>query len=88
MLAATGRLEEAEEAAGYAAQVQPETVEHLWQLASIQMRRGRLTDAAATMARLDQLRPDDPDVRHYREALEQAIIAQTSTLEGHDEGQR
>jgi len=88
VLAATGRLEEAEEAAGFAARVQPDTVEHLWQLASIQIRRGRLDEAAATMARLYQLRPEDPDVQHYRDVLEQAVAAQTSTPGGNDEGQR
>jgi Flp pilus assembly protein TadD len=73
VLAATGRLEEAEEAAGHAARAQPGTIEHLWQLASIQIRRGRLEDAADTMDRLGLLRPEDPDVRHYREVLHGAM---------------
>lgn len=88
VLAATGRLEEAEEAAAYAARAQPDVVEHLWQLASIQIRRGRLDDASATVAKLDRLRPEDPDVRHYRDVLGRAASAQTSTQGGNDEGQR
>jgi predicted Zn-dependent protease len=88
VLAATGRLEEAEEAAGYAARTQPDVVEHLWQLASIQIRRGRLDDASVTVAKLDRLRPEDPDVQHYRDVLGRAASAQTSTQGGNDEGQR
>jgi tetratricopeptide (TPR) repeat protein len=88
VLAATGKLAEAEDAAGYAARAQPDVVEHLWQLASIQIRRGRMDDASVTMAKLERLRPEDPDVQHYCDVLGRAASAQKSTQGGNDEGQR
>lgn len=88
VLAATGRLEEAEQAAEFAAQAQPGTIDHLWQLASIQIRRGRLQDAGHTMTQLWRLKPDDPDVQHYLEVLRRATAPQTAMAEGLHEGQR
>jgi Flp pilus assembly protein TadD len=88
VLAATGRLEEAEQAAEFAAHAQPGTVDHLWQLASIQIRRGRLEDAGHTMTRLWRIRPDDPDVQYYLDVLQRATAPTTATTEGQHEGKR
>ena len=88
VLAATGRLEEAEQAAALATRDQPSSVDRLWQLAAVQIRRGRVDEAERTVTQIAEIQPDDPNVRHYRDVLEQARASRTATTEGNHEGQR
>ena len=82
VLAATDRLEEAEEEAEYAARGESGTAEALWQLASIQIRRQRWDAAGGTVKRLWLLTPDDPEVKRYLDVVRRASRANSPATEG------
>jgi len=73
------------ESAQKAVRLEPDSTDALWQLASIQIRRGHWDSVGSTVTALWRMRPDDPDVRHYLEIVRRAKAADTATAaaEGH-----
>ena len=84
VLLTVGRLREAQDAANLAVEHEPENTDYLWQLAGIQIQLRNWQDAGRTVTELGRLKPDDPDVLHYLEALRKQTTLSTPPEGRHD----